>query len=88
MSGVSISDGVIIAANATVTTGVGPYKIVGGNPAKLIRTKFEDPIIEQQLELAWWKLSTERVQEISGILCGPPDADVLDSLSRKYRLHH
>jgi len=49
MSGVSISDGAIIAANATVTEGVGPYKIVVGNPAKLIRKRFEDTIIKNYL---------------------------------------
>jgi acetyltransferase-like isoleucine patch superfamily enzyme len=85
MSGVSISDGAIIAANATVTRDVGPYEIVGGNPAKLIRKRFEDTIIEKLLELAWWNLSAEQVQEITNVLCGPPDIEVLDSLLRKYK---
>jgi acetyltransferase-like isoleucine patch superfamily enzyme len=85
MSGVSISDGAIIAANATVTKNVGPYEIVGGNPAKLIRKRFEDTIIEKLLELAWWDLSTEQVQEITNILCSPPDIQLLDSLLRTYR---
>jgi len=85
MSGVSISDGAIIAANATVTKDVGPYEIFGGNPAKVIRKRFEDTIIEKLLELAWWNLRTEQVQEITNILCSPPDIETLDSLLRKYR---
>jgi tetrahydrodipicolinate N-succinyltransferase len=85
MSGVSISDGAIIAANATVTKDVGPYEIVGGNPAKLIRKRFDDLIIEKLLELEWWNLATEQVREISSILCSPPDIQGLDSLLAKYR---
>ena len=77
MSGVSISDGAIIAANATVTKDVGPYEIVGGNPAKLIRKRFDDLIIEKLLELEWWNMATEQVREISSILCSPPDKEGL-----------
>ncbi len=85
MSGVSISDGAIIAANATVTRDVGPYEIVGGNPATLIRKRFDDLIIEKLLELEWWNLATEHVREISSVLCSPPDIEGLDSLLAKYR---
>ena len=85
MSGVSISDGAIIAANATVTKDVGPYEIVGGNPAKLIRKRFDDLIIEKLLELKWWNLATEQVREISSILCSPPDIEGLNFLLAKYR---
>jgi acetyltransferase-like isoleucine patch superfamily enzyme len=58
MSGVSVGDGAIIAANATVTNDVGPFEIVGGNPAKLIRKRFDDKIIQKLLRLAWWDLPT------------------------------
>jgi carbonic anhydrase/acetyltransferase-like protein (isoleucine patch superfamily) len=85
MSGISISDGAIIAANSTVTKNVGPYEIVGGNPAKLIRKRFDDLIIEKLLELKWWNLATEQVKEISSILCSPPSIEGLDSLLAKYR---
>jgi virginiamycin A acetyltransferase len=45
MSGVRIADGAIVASNSTVTKDVGPYEIVGGNPAKLIRKRFDDETI-------------------------------------------
>jgi acetyltransferase-like isoleucine patch superfamily enzyme len=85
MSGISISDGAIIAANSTVAKDVGPYEIVGGNPAKLIRKRFDNLIIERLLELKWWNLATEQVREISSILCSPPNVERLDSLLAKYR---
>jgi acetyltransferase-like isoleucine patch superfamily enzyme len=85
MSGVSISDGAVIAANATVTKDVGPYEIVGGSPAKLIRKRFDDVIIGKLLELAWWNLDTDQINEITSALCSPPDIDMLESLILKYR---
>lgn len=49
MSGVTIGKGAIVAAGAIVTKSVAPYAIVGGNPAKLIRYKFSEEIIEEIL---------------------------------------
>ena len=47
MSGVKIGKGAIIAAGSVVTKDVSPYAIVGGNPAKLIKYRFDENIIEQ-----------------------------------------
>lgn len=47
MSGVSIGKGAIVAAGAIVTKSVAPYAIVGGNPAKVIRYKFSEEIVEE-----------------------------------------
>lgn len=54
MPGVQIGDGAIIGSNATVTSDVEPYAIVGGNPARLIRKRFSDTEIEKLLKLSWW----------------------------------
>ena len=51
---VSIGNGAIIAAGAIVTKNVEPYCIVGGIPAKLIRKRFSDEIIEKLLQAKWW----------------------------------
>ncbi len=54
MPGVTIGDGAIIAAKALVTKNVPPYTIVGGNPAKVIRKRFDDATIAKLLEIKWW----------------------------------
>ncbi|HEY9702139.1 MAG TPA: Vat family streptogramin A O-acetyltransferase [Allocoleopsis sp.] len=54
MPGVKIGDGAIIAAKSVVVNDVDPYTIVGGNPAKLIRQRFDDLVIIKLLEIAWW----------------------------------
>ena len=61
MPGVSIGDGAIIAANATVTKHVEPYAIVGGNPAKEIRKRFAQDQIDALLKIRWWDWDIEKI---------------------------
>lgn len=61
MAGVTIGDGAIIAANATVITDVPPYTIVGGNPAREIKKRFPDEVIKKLLEIQWWHWPIEKI---------------------------
>ncbi|CAM1344436.1 CatB-related O-acetyltransferase [Tenacibaculum amylolyticum] len=63
MAGVTIGDGAIIATNATVVKDVAPYSIVGGNPAKEIRKRFDAATIETLLEQQWWNWPIEKITE-------------------------
>jgi virginiamycin A acetyltransferase len=53
-SGVSIGDGAVVAGNAVVTKPVPPYAVVAGNPAKIVKYRFNDAEISKLLELKWW----------------------------------
>lgn len=74
MAGVTIGDGAIIATNSTVTKDVEPYTIVGGNPAKEIRKRFDNGTIKKLLELKWWnwdiKSITNNIQNLTDIKIG------------------
>jgi virginiamycin A acetyltransferase len=63
MPGVTIGDGAIIGARSVVTNDVEPYTIVGGNPAKVIRKRFDPQIIEKLLEIRWWNWPQEKILE-------------------------
>ncbi len=80
MPGVKIGDGAIIATNSTVTKDVEPYVIVGGNPAKVIKKRFSDEIIELLLELQWWNWDEKKIFENLEALVGASDIDTIKSL--------
>jgi len=56
-NGIKIGDGAIIGAGSVVTKDVEPFSIVAGNPAKLIRYRFSDDIIEKINKLQWWNFA-------------------------------
>lgn len=62
-SGVEISNGAVIGMGSVVTKDIGPYEIWAGNPARCIKKRFEENIIDQLLEIKWWDYSEEKLVE-------------------------
>jgi acetyltransferase-like isoleucine patch superfamily enzyme len=69
LSGVTIGHGAIVAAGAMVTRDVPPFAVVGGNPCKFIRWRFEEPVRELLLQAAWWDWPVEEVKYVARTLC-------------------
>lgn len=82
MPGIKIGDGAIIGTNALITKNVGPYEIWGGNPAKLIRKRFSDEVIELLLKIKWWDWDIEKIVANSDILTGSDLAKLKELASR------
>jgi virginiamycin A acetyltransferase len=61
MPGVQVGCGAIIAARSVVVGDVAPYTVVGGNPAKCIRQRFNDEVIQALLKIAWWNWDIEKI---------------------------
>lgn len=69
MPGVSIGNGAVIGTRAVVAKDVPPYAIVAGNPARIIRYRFEPAVIEALQATEWWHWSPDRIaRELPGLL--------------------
>jgi len=70
LPGITIGDGAIIGAYAVVTRDVAPYTIVGGNPAALLRARFDPDTTAHLLRVAWWNWPLEKITRYAPLLTG------------------
>lgn len=68
--GVTIGNGAVIAADAVVTKDVEPYAIVGGNPAKIIKYRFDKELIPKLNRIKWWYWPEEKIIEHQEMITG------------------
>lgn len=69
LSGVKIGDGAIIGAFSLVTKDIEPYTIVGGNPAKPLKKRFDDKKVQALMRIKWWEWPKEKIRENIHLLC-------------------
>ena len=69
MPGVKIGDGAIVAACSVVAGDVAPYTVVGGNPARPLKKRFDDETIALLERLRWWDLPPEELTDLLPVLC-------------------
>ena len=85
LPGVHIGDGAIIGANSVVGSNVEPYTIVAGNPARVIRKRFNDKLIQTMEELKWWDLSIEEINDLSPTLTSSNLEKVTEELDQRVK---
>lgn len=83
LSGITIGHGAVVANSAIVTKDVPPYAIVGGNPAKLIRWRFDEPTRNALLASEWWNWPEEEVFSVMDKLCSDNIADFLEYVKNR-----
>ena len=81
LPGVHIGDGAIIGANSVVGSDVDPYTIVAGNPARVLRKRFDDELIDLMLRFKWWDKSIEEINALLPILTSSD----LDTVRKKLK---
>jgi chloramphenicol O-acetyltransferase type B len=77
MSGVQVGDGAIVGACSLVTKDVEPYAIVGGNPARLIKMRFDADTVERLCAIRWWDWQDARIEEYLPLLLNDRVEDFL-----------
>jgi acetyltransferase-like isoleucine patch superfamily enzyme len=83
LSGVTIAQGTIIAAGSVVTKSTEPYSIIGGNPAKLIKKRFNEDIIFELNNFDYSQVDLNLVRNNINDLYKPLDFILIKSLSKK-----
>lgn len=68
LSGVSIGDGAVVGARSVVTGDIPPYGIVAGNPARMVKKRFDDQTIARLLHIRWWDWEDSRIQKALPLL--------------------
>ncbi len=84
MPAAQIGDGVIIGAGAVVARQIPPYSIVAGNPARVVRRRFDDATIARLCELAWWNWPIEHIVAGEAAISGG-DIAALDAAAKEVR---
>lgn len=69
--GVRVGNGAIIGMGSIVTKDVGDYMIVAGSPAKLIKKRFDDILIQKLIEIQWWNFEDEKLHEYAQYFTNP-----------------
>jgi acetyltransferase-like isoleucine patch superfamily enzyme len=82
LSGVTIENGAVIAAGSMVTKNVGKYEIWGGNPARIIRKRFDDENIEEIEKLKWWEWDIDKIKQNTPLICSQRLSELLEKFER------
>jgi len=62
LPGAGLGDGAILGAGAVLTANIPPYSIAVGNPAKVVKKRFADNIIDQLLKIKWWEWPSDKIK--------------------------
>jgi acetyltransferase-like isoleucine patch superfamily enzyme len=71
LSGVTIGHGAVIGTKAVVSKDVPPYAIVVGNPARVVKYRFDEATIAMLLDVQWWDWPEEKIRRNIEVISSP-----------------
>lgn len=78
MPGVRVGDGAIVAARSVVASDVPAYAIVAGNPARVVRMRYDEAQVQRLQRIAWWNWDADKVSRNLELIVGA-DLDALEA---------
>jgi acetyltransferase-like isoleucine patch superfamily enzyme len=78
LSGITIGHGAIVAGGSVVTKDIPDYAIVGGNPARIIKYRFEKQVINELLKIKWWDWDISKIKKNFTLFSDKPDERIAD----------
>jgi virginiamycin A acetyltransferase len=78
MPGIMVGDGAIVATRSVVVDDVPPYAVVAGNPARVVKTRFDDATVGRLLAIRWWDWDIGKVTRNIAAICGA-DLEALEA---------
>jgi virginiamycin A acetyltransferase len=82
LPGVEIGDGAVIGAKAVVGSDVPPYAVVAGNPARVVRRRFDEASVARLRAIGWWDWPAEKITRHLDLIRGA-DIDALERAARE-----
>lgn len=73
LGGVKIGSGTIIGANSTVSKDVPPYAVVAGNPARIVKYRFDEETVKKFMAIKWWNWDIEKILENAPLMSEPEE---------------
>jgi len=80
LSGVTVGQGAVIAAGSIIARDIPPYAIAGGNPARVLKYRFEPEVIEKMLKLDYSRVSDQAILANRELLRTPVSSDNVDAV--------
>lgn len=84
IGGVSIGNGAVLASGCIVTKDVGAYEVVGGVPAKVIKKRFNELIVNKLEDLKWWDFDVDFIRESISYFQSPLTVEIIDKIKKEY----
>lgn len=80
LRGVTIGDGAVIGANSLVNKDVPPYAIVAGTPAKVIKYRFDEDVIEALSDAKWWNIPLSIISANTELFAANPTLEIIKKI--------